>query len=311
MTSIEAVHTYLPPNRVPVGECLAAYGFSAAQIRMHERFYGFREVRLDPQSSLADLLVGGGAGMAALAGREHLVRYVLHARTMPVVAPYPVNPVKEAARRLGLGHATTFTVTQHACASGLLAVDLAGTLLADDPDPAALALVLTGEKAFTASAQVIAGTGVMGESCSAVLVSAHGHRDRVLSYATGTYGRFSAGPWMSEEDAAAFRDDYPIMLAEVVRAAVKESGIDLDRIAAILPHNVNRVSWLRVLRLLNIRSVERLVLENLPRTGHCFAADSFAAYELAREQGRLAPGDPYLMTSVGLGATVSAMVLVH
>jgi len=311
VTSIEAVHTYLPPTRVPVGECLTAYGFSPAQIRMHERFYGFAEIRLDPRGSLADLLVDGAAGMPELRGREHLVRYVLHARTMPVVAPYPVSPVREAARRLGLAHATAFTVSQHACASGLLAVDLAGTLLADDPDPDALALVLTGEKAFTASAQVITGTGVMGEGCAAVLVGAHGRRDRVLSYAAGTYGRFSAGPWMSDEDGAAFRDDYPTMLAEVVRAAVDESGVDLERIVAILPHNVNRVSWLRVLRLLGIRSADRLVLDNLPRTGHCFAADSFAAYQVAREQGRLTPGDAYLMTSVGLGATVSAMVLVH
>ncbi|WFE28740.1 3-oxoacyl-[acyl-carrier-protein] synthase III C-terminal domain-containing protein [Solwaraspora sp. WMMD791] len=311
MTSIEAVHTFLPPDRVSAGECLAAYGFSPAEIRLHERFYGFREVRIDRTGSLADLLVGGAVGMTALRGREHLVRYVLHARTMPVVAPYPINPLREAACRLGLAHAATFTVSQHACASGLLAVDIAGRLLADDPDPAALALVLTGEKVFTASAQVISGTGVMGEGCTGVLISAGGERDQVLSYVAATYGRFSAGPWMSEEDAAAFREEYPTMLADVVRTAVKESGTDLDEIVAILPHNVNRVSWLRVLRLLNIRSAERLILANLPRTGHCFAADSFAAYQLAREQGRLRPGDPYLMTSVGLGATVAAMVLVH
>jgi 3-oxoacyl-[acyl-carrier-protein] synthase-3 len=308
---LAAVHAYLPAQSFPVRECLAAYGFPDKQIRLHERFYGFSQIRLDPDGDLTELLTSAVSGMPELRGRKHQVRYVLHARTMPVVAPYPLNPLHDATIRLGLGHATAFSVTQHACASGLLAVELAGNLLAGDGDPDALALIIAGEKAFTASAQVIAGTGVMGEGAAAVLVRGHGSRDRVLAYAVDTHGQFSAGPWMSEKVSAEFREAYPGLLAEVIRTAVERAGLTVDDLALIMPHNVNRISWLRTLRQLGIHDTDRLLLDAFPDMGHCFGADSFIGYDIARRQGRLRPGDRYLMTAVGLGATFAAMVLVH
>ena len=57
--------------------------------------------------------------------------------------------------------------------------------------------------------------------------------------------------------------------------------------------------------------VERVLLDNVPVTGHCFCADSFINYQTARERDRLAPGDLYLMAAVGLGATFAAMVFEH
>jgi 3-oxoacyl-[acyl-carrier-protein] synthase III len=311
VTSIEAVATYLPAERVPVADCLRQHGFRESRIRMHERFFGFAEICRDPHGGLSDQIVGAAARMAELRGHEERVRYVLHARTMPVVAPYPVNPLRHACRVLGLGHATAFSVSQHACASALLAVDLAGKLLAADGDPEARALVIAADKAFTASAAVIEDTGVMGEGAAAVLVRPDGERDLMLGYATRTDGRFAGGPWMPAELNVAFQEMYPETLADVMRAAVKRAGLDISDIALILPHNVNRMSWLRVLRLLGVRGTDRIFLDNLPRLGHCFGADSFINYESARRQGRLRRGDHYLMTSVGLGATFSAMVFTH
>lgn len=311
MTSIVAVSSYLPPRRVAVGACLREFGFSEAQIKIYERFYGFGEIRLDPDGGLVDQLVATVAELAPLRGQEHRVRYVLHARTMPVVAPYPINPLRQACELIGLGHATSFSVSQHACASALLAIDLAGKLLAGDGGDDTLALVLTGDKAFTASARALVAAGVMGEGAAAILVGADGPRDRVRGYATQTHGRFSDGPWISEELNVVFQDFYPAALAEVIRAAVARAGLELTDISLILPHNVNRMSWMRVLRLLDIRTSSRLYLDNQASLGHCFCADSFINYDSARRSGRLRPGDHYVMTAVGLGATFSAMVFTH
>jgi 3-oxoacyl-[acyl-carrier-protein] synthase-3 len=311
LTSIKAVSIYLPPVSVPVSEYLQDHGLTDARIKIHERYYGFGQIRLDPNASLANHLSAAAAKLDALPGQNHHVRYVIQARTMPVVSPYPVNPLHEVSQSLGLTHATTFCVTQHACASGLLAVNLAGKLLAADGHPDALALVLTGEKAFTSCAQVIADTGVMGEGTAALLVRFGGDRDRVLSYATHTRGEFSGGAWMSPELSQTFQQDYPVALADVMLAAVAKAGLRIDDIDLVLPHNVNRMSWMRVLKRLGIRGTDRLFLDNLPLTGHCFGADSFINYQTARDRGRLRPGDRYLMTAVGLGATFSAMVLQH
>jgi len=311
VTSLEAVSTYLPARQVPVDAYLRGYGLSEARIKVHERYFGFSEIRLDPDTRLSEHLLSAVAGCDELPGLAHRVRYLLQARTMPVAAPHPENPLHDVRRRLGLDHAMAFCVTQHACASGLLAVDLAGKLLACDGDPDARALILMGEKAFTSCARVITDTGVMGEGTAAVLVSPGGGRDRVLGYATRTRGEFSGGAWLTPEANALFHEIYPEALAEVMLAAVECAGLDLDDIALVLPHNVNRMSWLRVLKKLGLRGTGRLFLDNLPVTGHCFGADSFINYRSACDDGRLRPGDHYLMTAVGLGATFSAMVFQH
>jgi 3-oxoacyl-[acyl-carrier-protein] synthase-3 len=311
VTSIEAVSSYVPAGRVQVADCLRQHGFTEARIKVHERYFGLAEIRVDTEGMLTDLIKAAVRGMPALDQHRHNVRYVIHSRSMPVVAPYPVSPLQQASAELGLTHATVFSLSQHACASSLLAVDLAGKLLAADGDPDACVLLVAGEKAFTASARVITDTGVMGEGASAVLVRLNGSRDRMLGYATRTHGEFYEGPWMSEQTTVAFQDMYPGALAEVILAAVRRAGLEMDDIDLILPHNVNRMSWLRALRLLGIRGSGRLFLDNLPRLGHCFGADAFINYEAAVAGGRLRPGDRYLMTAVGLGATFSAMVFQH
>ncbi len=93
-------------------------------------------------------------------------------------------------------------------------------------------------------------------------------------------------------------------------AALDTAGLGLDDVAWVFPHNVNRISWERVARRLGF-PLERIFLDNVPVTGHCFCADPFINYRTARDLGRLAPGDRYLLATVGLGATFSAMVLEH
>jgi 3-oxoacyl-[acyl-carrier-protein] synthase-3 len=308
MTSLAAVSHYLPEARMPVRKYLESYGFSDDEVELHRRYFGFEEVRLDPAEAWYEQAVRAVSGLPDTGDWRGRVRYLIQARTMPVATVPPGNPLHDLRRAMDLGHTTAFCVTQHACASGLLAVDLAGKLLAAGGDPDALVLVLVGEKSFTASADYIAQTGVMGEGVAAVLVAPHGGRDEVLGYATRTLGQFSTRG-MSADVRALFRDRYPEALGGVILAAVERAGVDLDDLTLILPHNVNRMSWARVLKRLGIRGTRRLFLDNLPRLGHCFGADPFINYTDALGQGRLRPGDHYLMTAVGLGATFSAMVL--
>ncbi|MBQ1026061.1 3-oxoacyl-[acyl-carrier-protein] synthase III C-terminal domain-containing protein [Micromonospora sp. C95] len=311
MTVIEAVGGYLPPTRVRIGELLGRHGMKPNRVRMYERFFGFGEVPLDPDAGLVDLLVHTVMTLPAFEERRPLIRYVIQARTMPVVAPYPVNPLHEACRRLELEHATAFCLTQHACASGLLAIDVAGHLLAGDGEQDALALVVVGEKTFTSTPRLVNTTGVMGEGAAAILVRADGERDRVLGYASRTHGQYHAAGSMSPQQIAQFNEQYPDHLAAVILAAVENASLDLADIDLILPHNVGWMSWSRVLRSLGITGSERLFADNFAAYGHSFGADSFLNYRSACDAGRIRPGDRYLMTAVGLGATFAAMVLQH
>lgn len=309
VTTIRAVAGHVPKRSIAVADYLRPYGMSESRIRMHEKFFGFGRIPLDPASSLADHLVASVAALPDFSEVRHRIRYVIHARSMPVVAPPGENPLGEACARVGLSSATAFSLTQHACASGLLAIDLAGRLLRGDDH--GLVLLLVGEKAFTAAARIITNTSVMGEGSAAVLIGSGPGRDQVLSYATHTEGKFHGGAWMSEERNAEFQDEYPGHVVSVIRRVLDGAGMTIDDVSLILPHNVNRMSWARILRRLGMPNPDRLFLDNLGTWGHCFGADAFVNYAAASAAGRLRRGDRYLMTAVGLGATYSAMVLEH
>jgi 3-oxoacyl-[acyl-carrier-protein] synthase-3 len=309
VTAVTAVATHLPAQRVPIEQVADRLGLDPMQAKVFRRYHDLAEIRLDPDGTLLDLLLAAAANLDALPGQEHRVRYVLHARSFPVVVPYPVNPLHELCRRLGLAHALAFTVTHHACASGLLAIDIAGRLLATDPRPDALALVLAGEKAFTRDAQLVPGTTIFGEGASACLVAATGPRDRLLAYAARARGEFDDE---LSPDPARYEREYPESLAQVVRAALAQAGLRLDEIDLILPHNVNALVWRRLCRRIGY-PVERVVLDNVPLVGHTFCADAFLNYRTARERGLLRPGSRYLVgaAGAGLGATFSAMIFEH
>ena len=315
MTALEAVSVYLPSARVPIESLAGPLGLTDMQVKLFRRFHGLKEVRRDRGASLYDLLMKAAAGLDALRGQEHRVRYVLYARTMPVIGPYPVNPLHEVCRALGLGHALAFTVTHQSCASGLLAIDMAGRLLAADQAGARdgqdgpLALILCGEKAFTREAQVFADTTVFGEGASACLVSAFGMRDRMLAYAANVRGDFDSDTGAND---ARLQREYRPSLAEVMREALDKAGVTLDDIQIVLPHNVNLVTWQRMCLLLEFPR-DRVVLDNIATSGHVFCADMFANYQTACERGLLQPGDRYLAAAVGAGggATFAAMVFEH
>jgi 3-oxoacyl-[acyl-carrier-protein] synthase III len=310
VTSLEAVSVYLPDSRLPVEELADELQLTSMQMKLFKRFNGLAEVCREPARTLPDLLLAGADGLAELRGREHQVRYVLHARTMPVVVPYPVNPVHGVCRALGLEHATAFTVSHHACATGLLAIDIAGRLLRADGDRDALALILTGEKAFTRDAQLVPGSSIFAEASAACLVTADGPRDRVLAYAVSIRGEFNGRIEEDPELAFRYAEEYQTTLAETILAAVAKAGLRLDEISLILPHNVNLPTWKRLGRAIGFPA-DRILLDNVPLVGHAFCADSFLNYRTAVDRGLLRPGDRYLIAAAGLGATFSAMIFEH
>ena len=315
MTALDAVSVYVPSTRVSVESLAGSLGLTDMQVKLFRRFHGLREVSRDPDASLYGLLMSAAAGLDALRGQEHRVRYVLYARTMPVVGPYPVNPLHEVCRALGLDHALAFTVTHQSCASGLLAIDVAGRLLAadtadgQDGQAEPLALILSGEKAFTREAEMFADTTIFGEGAAACLVSAFGARDRVLAYASNVRGEFDSPTGAND---ARLQREYRPSLAEVMRQALDEAGLALNDIRVVLPHNVNVVTWQRMCLLLKFPR-DRVVLDNIPSNGHMFCMDMFANYQTACKRGMLRQGDRYLAAAVGAGggATFAAMVFEH
>ncbi len=308
VTALLDVAVHLPEQRTSVDEVAAQYGLTPMQVKVFRRYHKLGEVRRDPGGDLIDLLRAAVAGLGGLRGREQDVRYVVHARTFPSVVPYPLHPVHELCREFGLERASAFAVGHHACASGLLALDVVGRLLAADPDPGALALVLAGEKTFTAEAEILPDTTFFSEGASACLVAADGPRDRMLAYAVDQRAEYDDD---AEQVALAFQRDYAQLLADTIHAALQRAALPLDAVSALLPHNVNAPIWRQVCRILGF-PLERVVLENLAAYGHVFCADAFINYRTAVRRELLRPGEHYVMAAgAGRGAAFAAMVFEH
>lgn len=309
MTSLVAVSAHLPQT-VSVSDLQDSLGINDLQVRRFTRLYGLSQICQAPDESEVDLLLAAAGKLEGLAGQEERVRYVIRAKGLRTTAPYPVIPVQRIRDGLGLHHATTLSVADHGCATGLLALDVAGTLLAADGDPDALALILAGDKTFSPFNQWVADTSIMGEGMAAVLVGPGTDRDRVLGHASRIHGRGDGMIDLTPEVAKHARQIYQDAMAEVIHAATAAAGITVADLDLVLPHNVNRVSWTVGAKNLGLPN-ERIFLDNLEATGHCFCADPFINYQAVIERGLLNPGDYYLMTSAGLGQAFAATVLQH
>jgi 3-oxoacyl-[acyl-carrier-protein] synthase-3 len=283
----------------------------AATVEALRRSYGYSEVRRQKQGeTLLDLLVNAARGLSTLPANESNVRYVLYARSVPVSLPYPLNPLPELCELLNLRGATAFAVSHHGCAAGLLAVDIAGRLLAMDGDPDALALIVAGEQVFTLDTTLRPEAQIFGEAAAACLVSADGPRDRVRSYVALQRGDLDHWSPDGTDDAARFGKEYKVLMGEVISAAAERAGMRVDELRLILPHNINVRSWRKVCQQLDLPATV-VLLDNIPLIGHTFAADSFLNYRTAVDNGLLSTGDRYLVVSAGYGAIFSAMVLEH
>ncbi|WP_103528388.1 MULTISPECIES: 3-oxoacyl-[acyl-carrier-protein] synthase III C-terminal domain-containing protein [Streptomyces] len=307
MTTLVDVGSHFPGARLPIEQ--VGNKADLPDIKIFRRYFGLDTVHRAPGVETHRLHAEAAGSLPMLAGREHLVRYVVMARSIATGAASTEEPPEELCRLLGLPNAVAFSVTQHACAAGLLAVHLVGDLLEADGDPEALGLVLAGERVATRALEIVPRSTVLGEGTAAVLVGTGGERDRMLSYVTHTRGRFADGipPHAVEKD---FFREHQVMLAATIREAAAAAGTTLERLRLILPHNVNTVVWKQLCEDHGLDR-DQIFLENVPFSGHCFGADSFINHVTVRERGLLAPGDLYLMVGVGLGATYSAAVFRH
>lgn len=308
--TLEEIEAFTPGRTIAVEEAAGALGLSRLQAKLFRRIHGLDRIPYEPSLHLIDLVVPAARRVLRSVPDPELVRYVIYAHTSQAVAPALIDVAGVVRRRLGLDHAEAFAVTQQGCASGLAAIDAGGALLRAEGSLGDLALVVTGEKPFSRLSGFIADSSILGEAATCCLVRVNGRGDRIRSYVTRNLGQYCDTVRVAPEPLKEFRVDYPPTLAAVIDEAVRTAGLRLADIDLIIPHNVNRWTWLLTLRELGI-DASGIFLDNIPRYSHCFCSDPFLNYVTLRAAGRLRHEAHYVLVSVGLGATFGAMVIQH
>lgn len=308
MVSIVALGVHRP-RQMNIADGAEELGLNDVEIRRYRRAYGFENICFDPAATEQDLLSAAIENISGFGSLAPRIRFVIRPRTVRSPSPYPQSPLQDVTRRFGLTDALAFAVTDQACAGGLLAMDLAASLLDNEANDS-LALILTGEKTYGNVGRIIPGVALLGEATAAIVVAAHAPRDTMLGYASQSVPIPGSGLTMGEEAMAAFGDIYASTLSEVIRQAVASADLAIGDLDAYLPHNVSRIVGIRTGRSLGLDS-SRIHTANIAETAHCFSADTFINLHSAQADEILTEGDIYVMTSVGLGATFSAAVFRH
>lgn len=295
------------PRQRTIEELREELGLSEIEARRFRRGAGFDLVCFDRDRSEADLLVEAIEAVRGFDDLRRRVTWIVRARSLRFGAPWPDRILAEVCERTGLARARTFTVSDHACAAGMFAVDLAAQLLADDGDPDALAIVLAGEKTYGLGSRVLPGMALLGEATAAAVISLGSGPYELLGFANRQVPVGGVGLALDEESGPLFAEMYYGEVGSVITQALREAGADPSELQRYLPHNVGRSVGVRTGMSLGLRR-EQVDHGTLTDTGHCWSADTFMSLLVAWRENRLAPGDLVLLTAVGFGATFAALV---
>ncbi|MEU0128137.1 MULTISPECIES: ketoacyl-ACP synthase III family protein [unclassified Streptomyces] len=305
MLYLRKVVPFVPEHSAAIPDLREQLEISRSEVRLLTRFLGLDRIVVAEGLSTLDMLLAIGQEALAETDRSQ-VRYLIHAHTVQHLAPPGLRWMDVLRAKFGLDGATAFSMSHQGCAIGLSALKVAESLLAGEP-AGSTALVLIGEKALSSVMQHLPGTSVLGDATAGVVVGLDGPGDALLSVAHRTCGEFHQAMNMPPDLQHRYRLAYSPELAAVMLDAIDAAGLGLDEIDLVLPHNVNRYSWTTTARRLGL-PLDRIYLENVPKTGHCFCADPFMNLSTARAEGVVRPGANVLMVSAGQGGTFAAAV---
>lgn len=303
---LQRIAPYVPPTTVAIADLQDRLGLTRAEVRLFTTYLGLERVPMAEGMTAQEMMLT--AGEAALDGADRTrVRHLVHPHTVLHVTPATHRLMTTLRGKLQLTEASGFELAHQNCTSGLFSVRVVEALLRAEP-PGAQALVLVTDKITTPLVQKLHGTTILGEAAVAVLAGLDGPGDEVVGQAHRTLGEYHSSQDMPADVQRHYKQVYMPTMLEVLHEAVADAGLTLDDIDRILPHNVNRHSWVMSAKTLGV-PVERFYLDNVPRTGHCFGADPFVNLHTARAEAAIRPGDAVVLLSAGASGTFSAVVV--
>lgn len=308
MFAIDHVSYFVPKSYFSVETSFERLAITPIQSKVFSHIYGLKNIALAKEYMVSDILVKAIYDLLkeTQTSRES-IHFLIHTHTAKVLTLFDQQTIVEQVKDFfSLTHALAFGMTLNNCAATFDALELAAHFLSDAPKDAK-ALIISGEKAFTPSVQVIPNTSITGDAAAACLISLHGKKHRLLAMHRLICGAYAKGIWMELETAKDFENNYIDLLSQVIQEVLNQAGINKNQIKWLIPHNVNRISWLRFAKEFHFER-NKIFLSNIEKYGHCFGADIFINYADLIHNQLLQPGDYYLLVTVGLGATFAAAV---
>jgi len=300
---------YYLPQSITVDELARATGMPEKLRSMYVENHGLRRVHVAGAESAVDMTE---QSVLLLLKKCHLdpldIDTVILYHTLNFLSLEPRTFVGEVQRRIGLSHAVAFSVSGQHCASPITALRVARNMLLAG---SAHNILLVGCDFFAGSLQrEIHGISLQGEGASCAIVKNHCQTNRLIAISTYIDGSLYKGTAAAEDELDKFDLIYYLACYRLIRSTLAKASLVMDDIRLIIPHNINRPSWRKILSALKC-SEDKLFADNIERCGHVCSADLMINLSDAIEMGRLQKGDYFMLFTVGLGAVWACAILQH
>jgi len=272
-----------------------------------ERLMGLKTIPRDPNENIISLVIKTLDRLfLQYPVNKEKIKYFLFSHTAEFVAPFGFCYLNSIAKHFHFRLAKFFSVNTHKCAGPFQLISLSQKIFPglENDD---FILIASADIVFTKILEYIPGSTVMGESGVSILLQKNGDSHRYIDSLSFFNGKYAKGVWGDHSEFLDFQSEYIIYLRRLILGILEKNQLKLSKIKLILPHNVNMLSWKQVSQSLSI-PLQKIYLKNIQKIGHCFGSDPWINLSDAMTEKMITPGDYYLLITVGLGATFSALL---
>ncbi|ANE75574.1 3-oxoacyl-ACP synthase III [Dickeya solani] len=300
--------TWVPEQRLNASDIILAAGASASEARVFSQLFGFRQVAaLDSNVPLASVFHRLLSELQRQSPHpERPADVLIYAHGMPVQAAEREPWLTQLGREHPFirDHAPCYELDQQNCATLFWALALAQRLLSQQR--AKRVAIIAGDtlSAFAIQERYFPGCTIVGDAFAALLLENQPSGFQIGPVYTGQRPEFHEGIHGSEHVKKAFYQAHDELISDALQNTKSGNPTHLH----LLPHNVNRLSWLNYSRR-HQHPLENIALGLMPNIGHCYTVDPLLLLPAALPA--IQSGKPHVMLSVGLGAWIGSCRIRH
>lgn len=231
-----------------------------------------------------------------------------HTTQTSIMAP-PASLPARLAQRFGFSRAVAFSVSQQNCVSFLSALRVIGNMMAADPTWQTV-LVVGADVCDYAPLRNIEAIGMHSDGAAAAIVSRNATRNRVVSTVFVTYGEHHRGVRSPPDLTQQFNNMYYLSTHRIISRLLRENNMNASDIRLLLPHNVNRTGWSRILRSLKLDE-SNFYGTNIFKKSHVYGCDGIINIVDSISESFIGNSDNYIVYSMGYGGCFGAALIKH
>ncbi|WJV55462.1 3-oxoacyl-ACP synthase [Prodigiosinella aquatilis] len=300
---IAAFASDIPEHRLDAMEIIQSAGGKRSEARVFCKLFGIESVAaLGAEQSLTDCFLALTDRVAGQLDAEVAIDTLIYVHALPIQPGGEESITVQLCRRHAALHQVQrrYEINQHNCGGGFWGLMLAYRLLQQGIAKRVLLVLGDSLSGFDPIERYIPGCTLLGDGFAALVVDNHHTGVQLDRPYLHHRPEFYPGLFGDVDKNRGFYEAHYAM----IDTALSAIGFSVQTHGALLPHNINRLTWMNYERI-NPALKEKIDLGLLPDVGHCCASDPFLMLDSWLQQPDR-QRQPITLLSIGAGAFIGA-----